>query len=60
MTNRRPASIGILSAFFALALAGCDTEGPAEEAGEKVDRAMERSGEAVERAGDKAEEQTNR
>lgn len=59
MTNRRLTSIGISCAFFALTLGGCDTEGPAEEAGERVDRGVERAGEAIEEAGDKAKEQTN-
>lgn len=59
--NRRSISISmLLSAFLALAVAGCDTEGPAEEAGESVDRAVERAGEAMENAGDKAQERTDR
>ncbi len=49
-----------LPALFALAVAGCDTEGPAEEAGERVDRAVKRAGEAVENAGERAREQTRR
>lgn len=50
----------IAAAFLALALAGCEREGPAEEAGENIDRAVERAGEAVEDAGDKAGERTQR
>lgn len=50
----------LIPAFFALAVVGCDTEGPAEQAGENVDRAVDRAGEAMENAGDKAREQTER
>lgn len=42
-----------------LALAGCDgceREGPAERAGEKVDDAVEDAGDAAEDAGDKVED----
>lgn len=43
-------------AIMASALAGaCDQEGPAEQAGERVDEAVEGAGDAVERAGDKAD-----
>lgn len=42
--------------FFAAALvAGCDTEGPAEEAGEEVDQTMER---AQEQPGQEGGQQT--
>lgn len=49
-----------IAAFFALAVAGCETEGPAEEAGENIDSAVEEAGEAVEETGEKAAEQTER
>ena len=40
-------------------LTGCEaTEGPAEEAGEKIDNAIENTGEAIEEAGDKLREET--
>ena len=43
-------------AIMASALAGaCDQEGPAEQAGEKVDEAVQGAGDALERAGDKAD-----
>ena len=38
------------------ALAACDSEGPAEEAGETVDDAAEDAGDAAEDAGDAAED----
>lgn len=49
-----------LAGFLALALAGCEREGPAEQAGERIDRGVERAGEALEDAGDRAREQTRR
>lgn len=51
----------LLAAFLGTGLYGCDaTDGPAEEAGEDMDRALERSGEEVEQAGDKVEDATDR
>lgn len=42
---------------FALSLlAGCEQKGPAEKAGEKVDKAVDQAGKAMEKAGDKIEE----
>jgi hyperosmotically inducible protein len=43
--------IGVI-AFFVIGLAGCQKEGPAEKAGEKVDQAAEKMGEQVENAGE--------
>jgi predicted small lipoprotein YifL len=43
-----------LTAFlFFAALAGCDREGPAERAGEAVDRTVERAGDKIEDATDR-------
>lgn len=39
--------------FFMIGLVGCDTEGPAENAGEKIDQSVESAKDAVENAGDK-------
>lgn len=51
----------------ALALAACDDDGPAEQAGEAIDDAAERAGDAVndaaddvKRAGDRATEEQER
>lgn len=51
----------------ALALAACDDDGPAEQAGEAIDDAAERAGDAVDdaadevkRAGDRATEEQER
>lgn len=41
----------ILSALACFALAGCSEKGPAEQAGEKVDQAVEQAKDAVEDAG---------
>ena len=40
----------------AIAVAGCDEEGPAERAGKKVDNAAEKAGDAIDDAGDKIED----
>lgn len=40
-------------------MTGCEAnEGPAEQAGEEIDNAVENTGEAIEEAGDKLEEKT--
>lgn len=39
-----------------LALCACERQGPAERAGEKVDRALEKAGKSVERAGEKVQD----
>ncbi|GJL81277.1 MAG: hypothetical protein DHS20C01_09110 [marine bacterium B5-7] len=60
-----------LAALFALGLAACEQEGPAENAGEKIDEATEnvkdavedavnKVGDTVEDVGDKIEEQTDK
>jgi predicted small lipoprotein YifL len=42
---------------FALSmLAGCEQKGPAEKAGEKVDKAVDQAGKTMEKAGEKVEE----
>lgn len=51
----------LLTATLIVLLSGCDTnDGPAEMAGEKVDRAVERGEEQIEDAGDKVEDATDR
>jgi hypothetical protein len=39
-----------------MAVVGCDDDGPAERAGEKVDRAADRAGDKVKDAGDRIED----
>lgn len=41
----------ILSVLAGLTLAGCGEKGPAEQAGEKVDQAVEQAKDAIEDAG---------
>ena len=44
----------VLAAALGLAFgAGCHRKGPAERAGEKIDKAVEKTGDALEDAGDK-------
>ncbi len=53
----------ILAMFFApvflLSLAACEQQGPAEEAGEAIDDAVDEAGDAVEEAGDAVEDATS-
>lgn len=55
-------SIGLLilplAALLTVAVAGCDREGPAERAGERMDRGVEKAGDSLERAGDRARDRT--
>ena len=37
-------------------LAGCEQKGPAEKAGEKVDKAADQAGKSMQKAGDKIED----
>ena len=39
-----------------LGLSACDSKGPAEKAGEKIDQAVENAGDTLEKVGDKIEE----
>lgn len=48
----------MLASASLLALIGCEQEGPAERAGEKIDEAVESAGERLEEAGDKVREET--
>jgi hyperosmotically inducible protein len=43
----------IVALFLFLGLSGCDKEGPAEKAGEKIDQSVEEVKDAAEEAGDK-------
>lgn len=53
----RTAFAGLLLAVFALASAGCEQEGPAERAGEKIDESVEAARTTVEEAAEEAGEQ---
>ena len=43
-----------LTLTLAFALAGCESEGPAERAGERIDEAVSQAGEKIEEATDAA------
>ncbi len=51
--DRSKRVLGVLLVLLSVSLFGCEEEGPMEQAGEKVD-------EAVEEAGDKLEQATDR
>lgn len=52
--------LAMLIAFGAVTvLSACDQEGPAEEAGEKIDNSMEKAGDKMEQAGDKIEQKAD-
>ena len=46
----------VLALGLGLALIGCEQQGPAQKAGEKVDKAVEGAGKAIEKAGEKTGE----
>lgn len=48
------------AAIALLALPACEREGPAERAGEQIDRGVEKAGESLERAGDRVQDRTDR
>ena len=50
MRKNRAIALALVAALAGGALAGCD-DGPAEEAGEKIDNAVEKTGDAVGDAG---------
>lgn len=60
----RKFSVALCAGILAIALGGCEQEGPVEKAGEKVDEAleggtkgpMEKAGEAVDKAAEKTGE----
>ena len=46
----------VLAAALALTLAGCNNDGPAENAGEKIDNSMDKMGNQIEDACEEAKE----
>lgn len=50
--NLNKTLIAILALTFAVALTACEKKGPAEEAGEKLDNAVENMGDKIENATD--------
>ena len=71
MVATRKLAILLLAVGLGFGIGACEQKGPAERAGERVDKAVERAGDkveragekvggAAERAGDKVEEKTDR
>ncbi|MCC6872680.1 MAG: antitoxin [Sandaracinaceae bacterium] len=64
MTSKRSwtRTWAVCTALLACALvtSGCPRKGPAERAGEKIDRGVEKAGDSLEKAGDKIEDATDR
>jgi len=49
-------TLAALAVASALTVSACETDGPAERAGEKVDNAVDDAGDAVKDAGDKVKD----
>ncbi len=54
--NHKMIILGLSACLTILALIGCEQQGPAEKAGEKIDNAVRDAGEAMEEAGEKIKE----
>lgn len=50
----------VVLSIAAMLLWACEQEGPAEQAGKKIDNAVEDAGNALEEAGDKIENSTDK
>lgn len=48
----------LVAGFLIGGIAGCEQQGPAEEAGEEIDESVEETGEEMEETGEQLEEQT--
>lgn len=48
--------LGAVCIAFVISIAGCEQEGPAEEAGKEIDQAAEKAGEELEEAGEDIED----
>jgi hypothetical protein len=48
----------LLGGAMLVTLSGCERQGPAEAAGEKIDNAVEKAGEQLEKAGDSIRDAT--
>lgn len=56
VTISRKLAMALSVGFLVLLLGGCEQEGPAEQAGEEIDRATEEASKAMEKAHEKMEE----
>lgn len=50
----------LMSACFAATLLGCENEGPAEQAGERIDNTVEKAGDKLEDTGERARDAGSR
>lgn len=60
VSTLRAMLLGLMVAVGALTLVACEQQGPAEEAGENLDDAVEAAGDKMQDAADKIEEETDR
>ena len=51
-------AVAVLLTFAVAGLSACEKKGPAERAGEAVDKAAKKAGDAVKEAGDKIKDAT--
>ncbi|WP_020680871.1 hypothetical protein [Marinobacterium rhizophilum] len=56
MKGLKTAGTLLFTAVLLAALSGCEKEGPAEQAGKEVDKAMEEAGEQIEQTGEDIKE----
>lgn len=50
----------VMGLALSLLAAGCEREGPAERAGERIDRGAEKAGDSIERAGERSRDRVTR
>ncbi len=58
MRSSSKLAAALLLAFAVAGLSACEKKGPAERAGEAVDKAAQKTGDAVKEAGDKIKDAT--
>lgn len=56
MPRMSRSQVMVVLAFALSALAGCEQQGPAQKAGEKVDKAVDQAGKSMQKAGEKVED----
>lgn len=54
--NHKQIFAALAISTFVFALSGCEKEGPAERAGEKIDNAAQKAGQQAEKAGEKIQD----
>lgn len=56
----RGGAVAAVTLALSIAMYGCEREGPAERAGEKLDRGAEKAGDSIERAGERTRDRVSR